>query len=179
MATLIRDPQPAEIDALVERREALGLDRRDEVWDGVLHMNPPPSVEHQILAQQLTELLTPLARRSGLFPLIQVFGVGEGREDYRVPDGGLFRGQPEGVWQGTAALVIEIVSPKDDSWKKFEFYAAHEVNEVVIVDHKTREVHWFGLGDGEYRPIERSGLVEMGPSELASQIDWPKLPPQK
>jgi hypothetical protein len=69
MATLVGDPQPAELDALIEYREQHGLDHYDEVWDGVLHMNPPPSVEHQILAQQLTELLTPLARRSGLFPL--------------------------------------------------------------------------------------------------------------
>jgi len=154
------------------------LDHYDEVWDGVLHMNPPPSVEHQYLAQQLTELLTPLARGSGLFPLIQVFGVGQGRDDYRVPDGGLFRGQPHGVWQGTAALVIEIVSPNDDSWKKFEFYAAHEINEVLIVDHKKREVHWFALADGEYKPIERSTLIELGVAELAQQIDWPTVPPQ-
>jgi Uma2 family endonuclease len=173
MPTLVMDPAPAEIDALIEHRRRLGLDHRDEVWQGVLHMNPPPTTEHQYLAQQLAELLAPLARRSGLFPLIQVFGVGEGRDDYRVPDGGLFRSQPHGVWQGTAALVIEIVSPDDETWAKFEFYAAHHVDEVLVLDPAERAIHWLGLTDGEYRPIERSGLIDLGPTELAEQIDWP------
>ena len=173
MPTLVMDPVPAEIDALIEHRRRLDLDHRDEVWEGVLHMNPPPSVEHQYLAQQLAELLAPLARRSGLFPLIQVFGVGEGRDDYRVPDGGLFRSQPHGVWQGTAALVIEVLSPDDKTWAKFEFYAAHEIDELLIVDPKERGVQWFALQDGEYRPIEHSTLIDLGQSDLAGQIDWP------
>ena len=37
-----------------------------------------------------------------------------------------------------------------------------------------RSVNWLGLGDGgEYRPIEHSGLIELGPKALAEQIDWP------
>jgi Uma2 family endonuclease len=173
MATFVRDPEPVELLQLRERRERLDLDRYDEVWVGVLHMNPPPTTEHQYLAQQLAELLTPLARRSGLFPLIQVFGVGEGRDDYRVPDGGLFRSRPHGVWQPTAALVIEVLSPDDETWAKFEFYAAHEIDELLIVDPKERGVQWFALREGEYKPVERSGLIDLGPSGLAEQIDWP------
>jgi Uma2 family endonuclease len=172
MPTLVMDPAPAEIDALLERREALGLDHYDEVWEGVLHMNPPPASEHQHLVQQLYDLLGPLARRAGLVPLLQVFAVGEGKDNYRAPDGGLFRAQPHGVWQQTAALVIEVVSPADKSWDKFDFYAAHDVDEVLIVDRKEHRVHWFALQDGEYRPIERSGLIDLRPSELAEQIDW-------
>jgi Uma2 family endonuclease len=34
----------------------------------------------------------------------------------------------------TAALVVEIVSPGDESYKKLDFYAAQAVDEVVIVD---------------------------------------------
>jgi Uma2 family endonuclease len=174
MATLVLDPQPAEFDALLEHRRRLGLDHRDEVWEGVLHVNPPPTGEHQVILQQLAELLGPLARDASLVPLINEFGLGrEGKDNYRVPDGGLHRALPRGVYQRTAALVIEIVSPGDESWAKLPFYAAHEVDELLIVVPEKRAVDWLGLTDGEYRPIERSGLIDLGPSELAEQIDWP------
>ena len=45
--TLVRDPQPKEFEALLERRRQLGQDRYDEVWDGVYVMNPAPSYEHR------------------------------------------------------------------------------------------------------------------------------------
>jgi hypothetical protein len=86
MPTLVMDPAPVEIDALIERRRRLGLDHRDEVWEGVLHMNPPSAAEHQYLVQQLYDLLGPLARRAGLVPLLQVFALGEGKDNYRAPD---------------------------------------------------------------------------------------------
>ena len=80
MPTLVLDPAPAEIDALIERRRRLGLDHRDEIWEGTYRMNPPPSHEHQVILQQLAELLGPLARRAGSEPLIQEFGLGDVRE---------------------------------------------------------------------------------------------------
>jgi Uma2 family endonuclease len=174
MATLVLDPQPAELDALIEYRRRLDLDHHDEVWEGVLHMNPPPTGEHQYVLQQLAELLGPLARDVGLAAVINEFGLGrEGKGNFRVPDGGLHRALPRGVYQRTAALVIEIVSPGDESWDKLPFYAAHEVDEVLIVDPAEHAVHWLGLSGGEYLPIECSGLIALGPSELAEQIDWP------
>ncbi len=173
MATFVRDPEPLELQQLRERRERLDLDHYDEVWEGVLHMNPPPTVGHQYIVQQLYDLLGPLARRAGLVPLFQVFAVGEGSDDYRAPDGGLHRTQPRGVWQRTAALVIEILSPGDESWEKLPFYAAHEVDEVLIVDPAKRIVHWLGLTGGEYHPIERSALIDLGRDDLAERIDWP------
>lgn len=174
MPTLVMDPAPAEIDELIEYRRRLGLDHRDEVWEGVLHMNPIPTGEHQYILQQLAVLLDPLARRANLVLLTNEFGLGrQGKSNFRVPDGGLHRALPRGVYQSTAALVIEVVSPGDESWVKLPFYAAHEVDEVLILDPEEHPVHWLGLTDGEYRPIERSGLIDLGPVELAGQIDWP------
>jgi hypothetical protein len=40
MPTLVKDPPPAEFEALLAGRRRLGQDRFDEVWEGVLHMNP-------------------------------------------------------------------------------------------------------------------------------------------
>jgi Uma2 family endonuclease len=172
MATLVRDPEPIELQKLREYREQHGLDHYDEVWDGVLHMNPPPTVEHQRIVQQLYDLLKPLAAAAELLPLFQVFAIGDSRSNYRAPDGGLHRGDPRGVWQHTAALVVEVVSPGDDSWKKFEFYAAHDIEEILIVDPRKHTVDWLQLQDGEYKAVEHSSLIDMGPSELITQIDW-------
>ncbi|HEY7932742.1 MAG TPA: Uma2 family endonuclease [Solirubrobacteraceae bacterium] len=176
MATFVRDPEPVELQELRERREQLGLDHYDEVWQGVLHMNPPPTGEHQLVLQQLAELLGPLARQAGLVPLLNEFGLGrEGKDNYRVPDGGLHRGVPRGIYQPTAALVVEIVSPGDESWVKLPFYAAHDVDEVLIVDPQERSVSWLSVEAGTYSPIERSGLIDLGPDELSRLIDWPTI----
>jgi Uma2 family endonuclease len=79
------------------------------------------------------------------------------------------------VWHPTAALVIEIVSPGDESWEKLPFYAAHDVDEVLIVDPQERSVSWLALEAGEYRPIERSGLIDLGAQGLTEQLDWPPI----
>jgi Uma2 family endonuclease len=157
----------------MERRRRAGLDRLDEVWDGVLHMVPGPSGARADVTQQLAELLGPLARAAGLFPTMGDFNVGEGEDDFRVPDGGLHRQRPRGVWHPTAALVVEIVSPGDETWEKLEFYAAHHVDEVLIVDPQGRSARWLALTGGEYRDVQRSGLIDVGPAELAQRIDWP------
>ena len=90
-----------------------------------------------------------------------------------MPDGGLHRPGPHQLYYSTAALVVEIVSPGDESWEKLAFYAKHDVDELLIVDPQERQVHWLALGEGGYRSIERSALIELGPDELAAQIDWP------
>jgi hypothetical protein len=41
--------------------------------------------------------------------------VGESEDDFRVPDAGLHRPGTGGFWNPTAALVVEIVSPGDES----------------------------------------------------------------
>lgn len=157
---------------MLQRRRRLGQDRFDEVWEGVLHVNPAPSYEHQRVGQQLAELLGPLARAAGLEPVIGGVNVGSER-DYRIPDGGLYRPGASGTWLPTAALVIEIVSPEDETWEKLPFYAARGVDEVLVVDPKERTVLWFKLTGERYEPLEASGLIELGPEELAQRINWP------
>jgi Uma2 family endonuclease len=172
MPTLVRDPQPAEFEALLERRHRLGQDLLDEVWEGVYHVNPAPHRRHAQIAQQLAELLGPRARDAGLVPMMSIFNLGE-PDDYRVPDGGLFGPGPDEVYVPTAALVVEIVSPEDKTWEKLGFYAAHGVDELLIVDPELRKVDWLALRDGEYAAVDRSSLIELSVSELADRIDWP------
>lgn len=173
MRAVILDTRSAGLEALLERRRRSGLDRLDEVWEGELHLVPAPSGEHAYVTQQLAELLGGPARSAGLIPTMGEFNLGDSEESYRVPNGGLHRELPRGTWHSTAALVVEVVSPGDESWEKRPFYAQHQVDELLIVDPSQRAVHWLALEDGEYRPIERSRLVELGPEDLASRIDWP------
>lgn len=173
MPTLVLDPPPQALKAWQESRRRAGLDRFDEIWEGVLHMVPAPLGEHADISQQLAELLGPLARAAGLTATMSEFNLGDSDGDFRVPDGGVHRTRPRGAWHPTAALVMEIFSPGDESWKKLPFYAAHEVDEVLIVDPLGHIVHWLALADGEYREVQRSDLIDLGPSELAELIDWP------
>jgi hypothetical protein len=173
MPTLVLDPPPPELRALLERRRRAGLDRLDEVWEGVLHMIPAPSGAHADIAQQLAVLLDGPARQAGLFPTMHEFNLGDGEHDFRVPDGGVHRQRLTGVWHPTAAIVVEIVSAGDETWDKLPFYATHKVDEVLIVDSEKHTVEWLALGSGEYRAIGRNGLIELGPAELAQRIDWP------
>ena len=136
-------------------------------------MVPGPSIEHADVSQQLAVLLNGPARAAGLRPTMSEFNLGESEHDFRVPDGGLHRPGASGVWQATAALIVEILSPGDESWQKLPFYAAHKVDEILIVDPAEQTVTWLGLRDGEYQPMERSALIKLGPVELAGQLDWP------
>ena len=173
MRTVVLDPPTAGFEELLERRRRSGLDRLDEVWDGVLHLVHAPTGEHADIAQQLAVALGGPARAAGLWPTMARFNLGDSEYDFRVPDGGLHRARSWGMWEHTAPLVVEIVSPGDESWEKLPFYAAHGVDEVLIVDPRARTIHWLGLEDGDYEPIEHSGVIDLGPRELTEQIDWP------
>ena len=73
----------------------------------------------------------------------------------------------------TAALMLEIISPGDETWEKLNFYAAHGVEELLIVDPQEQTVSWMGLEGRQYHPLKRSRLIEFGGTELAERIDWP------
>jgi hypothetical protein len=68
---------------------------------------------------------------------------------------------------------FEIISPGDETWAKLDVYAAHDVEELLIVDPQERTVRWLGLESGEYKHLKRSRLIELGVNELAAELDWP------
>jgi hypothetical protein len=171
--TLVLDPPPAEIAALLERRRRLGQDRRDEMWEGVLHMAPAPLRRHARLQMQVGALLEPLARDTGLEAVAE-FNLGS-PDDYRIPDGGLLAPGPDALYVPTAELAIEVLSPDDETLQKLPFYAAHHVDEVLIVDPQQRSIEWLALDKdtGSYHPTQHSALIDLGPAALAARIDWP------
>ncbi|MGO9891317.1 MAG: hypothetical protein ACLP0L_25920 [Solirubrobacteraceae bacterium] len=51
-----------------------------------------------------------------------------------MPEGGLHRASAAGVWLPTAALVVEVVSLRDETYAKLAFYVRHRVDEVLVID---------------------------------------------
>jgi Uma2 family endonuclease len=126
-------------ESLLDERRRLGLDVFDEVWEGVLHMVPPPSGEHQRLELELGAVLLAAAKRRGLVASNET-GLFASDDDYRVPD--IVVSQPancshRGV-DDTAVLVVELRSPHDETDEKLPWYAARRVTEVLVVDPSTR-----------------------------------------
>ncbi|MDA8281799.1 MAG: Uma2 family endonuclease [Actinomycetota bacterium] len=175
MRTLLPDPPPPELQGplreLLERRRRWGADTHDEVWGGVLHMAPAPHRRHAELQVKVMDRLREPAERVGLTRVAE-FNLGE-PGDYRVPDGGLFGSGPGHLYNPTAALVVEVLSTGDDTWKKLPFYAAHHVEEILIGDPDERSVQWLALTEDGYRPVDRSTLVELGPAQMEHGIEWP------
>ncbi len=57
---------PPVLQEWMDERARLGHDRWDEMWEGVLHMVPPPGGRHQDRNGQLIALLGGLAGPRGL-----------------------------------------------------------------------------------------------------------------
>jgi len=142
--------------ALLDERASKGLDRRDEMWDGVLHVVPPAQGRHQDIGSQFVAMLQPLARGCGLKYLYETGVFRPGRDDdYRVPDNLVCSPDvmsERGV-EGAAHAVVEIASPGDESYDKIGWYLDVGVREVVIVDRDTLVVEVFRSVDGRGEPV--------------------------
>jgi len=170
-------------EELLEERRRKGLDGHDEMWDGVLHMVPAASSPHQILAGELMAVLLPLAKRRGLvgMPEAGLYRPGPaGEHDYRVPD--LVFALPEHISdrgvEGRAELLVEILSPGDESYAKLAFYEEMRVREFLVVDPRTRQYELFALGDGHLVTVEPDADGSATSSSLGvtlSTIDGPRL----
>lgn len=119
---------------LAERRR-LGLDRHDEMWEGVLHMVPPASSRHQQLEAQLVVALETVVRPRGWYVQAEA-GVFSADDDYRVPDVVVFgpEARSERGVDGAPVLVVEIRSPGDESHAKVPWYSGRGAAAVLVVD---------------------------------------------
>lgn len=139
-------------------RKRTGADRWDEMWDGVLHMAPAPSPEHQRFEGAL---LTYLRNRwagvdgNSVFHNVNVAPVGGWPHEYRVPDLILLIPSSRAIqrdlyFEGSPEVVVEIRSPEDETLDKLSFYAALGVSEVWVLDRDTKVPVIYVLRDGHY-----------------------------
>jgi hypothetical protein len=171
MRTVIVGPRPPEIDALIARRHALGQDTHDEVWEGEYHMNAAPHARHAIVAWRVGSTLD--AHLPPAFTVATELNIGS-PANFRVPDLAIIREADAALYMPTAALVVEVVSPGDESRQKFGHYAEHGVGEVLIVDPDSRTVELFVLADdARYAAAQRSLLTGIHAADLPTAIRWP------
>lgn len=126
-------------------------------------MVPPPSGAHQRLNADLLHVLTPLARGQGLVVHVEA-GLYRSDTDYRVPD--QMYARPEqlsdrGV-DGGPPLVVEILSPGDETYDKLDWYAAAGVDEVLVVDPETRAPEVFVRRGGRMVLAAAARLSSLG-----------------
>ena len=165
-------PRPAELQSLIERRHALGIDLFDELWKGSYHLAPAPSAAHGYVDDVLAVLVHPYAQAAGLTGT-GPFNLGS-PDDYRVPDRGYHHGRPLGTWVPTAAVVVEIVSPDDETYEKFGFYAEHDVDELIVADPSAHVLAiWRLTTGGRYEEAPASLLLGVTSAELSAAVSWP------
>ena len=171
MKTVVLGQISPDFEALLARRRALGQDLFDEIWEGEYHLAPAAHLWHGYVDNLIAELLGPIARAVGL-AATGPFNLGQ-PDNYRVPDRGYHRSLPAEVWVPTAAIVVEVLSPDDETWEKFDFYARHAVDEICVADTMAATLSWFVLGPDGYRGAESSELLGISVADLVGQIDWP------
>lgn len=177
----VRKPDQ-QLLAWLEERRRMGLDRRDEVWNGVLHVVPPASFAHQRFESDLEAVLRRLAERQALLVVheVGVFHRIGSATDYRVPDLVVLDPQhasARGI-EARAEIVIEVLSPDDESRNKFGFYASCGIPEYWLVHPVTRAVEVYVLSHGAYaeQPAAADGTIEAPRLGLQLRVvDGPKL----
>ena len=168
---------------ILEWRKKTGADRWDEMWEGVLHMSPPPRVRHQAFEGWFeTWLRVHWARPNGyeIYHQVAVSPGGHWVSNYRVPDLVLlkpdrFHINRSEYFEGGPNVVVEIHSPGDESYEKLPFYAALGTPEVWIIDRdsKAPEIHL--LEGGKYRllPVDGDGWLRSPMTGVEMRVDNP------
>jgi Uma2 family endonuclease len=175
MAALILDKSLER--RIIARRRRLGIDRWDEVWDGVYVLTPPADIEHFSVSGDLVDVLMTVVKHAGLGEVFSGVAISDRKErwtkNFRVPDASVFlKGNPADDcgthWSGGPDLAIEVVSPKDRSRKKIPFYEKVGTHELLIVDRRPWRVTLFRLTDGKLSEIGQSTLDN--PQTVASEV---------
>ena len=169
-------------EEFLEERARLGHDRKDELWEGVLHLVPPAaSPIHGLVAFNLCKALTRFAERRGWVAYPDGIGIYAPESEpasWRIPDGAIAR--PDQVsdrgLEG-ALLAVEVLSPRDESRKKFSFYARVGLSEVWLIDPKTRQPEIYTLVDSAFVLLAAADGVHRSPlmGITLRVVDGPRL----
>lgn len=146
----IRDPEL--IRELIQQRQERGIDRHDEVWDGVYVMPALPSNPHQDLVLELCVILHQVITQERRGRVLPGANVSDRRrhwdQNFRGPDVVVILNGSRAVdctthWLGGPDFLIEIQSPGDDTDQKIPFYSAVQVRELLIIHRDTRALRLY------------------------------------
>jgi len=153
---------PEVSEHFLAERKRKGVDRWDEMWDGVLHMPASPTREHQDFCDELIFWLRehwarPFGNR--VHREVNLTYPGGWPDNYRIPDLLLltpdrFHIDQNVYFEGPPLVVVELHSPGDEAYEKSGFYADLGVPEYWIIHRDTRQPQIFGNENGEF--VEQS-----------------------
>jgi Uma2 family endonuclease len=160
----------AVVEEIIRDRQKRGIDKYDEVWEGVYVMPPLANNPHQRLVGALTPIYQgAVPRHKGeVLPGANVSDRRIGWEaNFRCPDivvvlkGG--RAIDCGThWFGGPDFLTEIRSPGDDTEEKIPFYERLQVRELLIIDRDSRELRLLrhdGVGLTDVAPDRFRGVL--------------------
>jgi len=145
-------------ESLLEDRRRKGIDKFDEMWEGVVHMTPAPNIKHQDFEFELEAWLrNHWGVRSGgdVFHNVNVSDRDNWEDNFRIPDLVLLLPEQRNILRdthifGAPLVVVEIRSPGDESLEKIPFYAKLGVAEVWIIDRDDKTPELYVLSGGQY-----------------------------
>ncbi len=166
-------------ERLIAERQAQGIDRFDEVWDGVYVMSPLADDEHQEIAAFLTRVLFELiqdTKRGFVRPGINLSDRPQDwTKSYRVPDVAVFLHGGNGVchgkfWTCGPDLAVEIVSEGEDPAEKFEFYGGLATRELLVIDRDPWRLELYGSSLGSMQLLQSCNLNEAAIYSTATDL---------
>ncbi len=190
MSVLIHDE--AYASELISQRQAAGIDRYDEVWEGVYVMSPMANNEHQSLATELSGALVTVIDWKGLGRALAGAIVSDRKEDwttnYRIPDVLVFLNetfdQDRGThWFGGPDFAVEMGIPGDRTLEKLGFYASVGTRELLVIDRDPWQMTLYRLSNTKkLLPVAVSSVSqratiqsEVLPICLLLQLDLPSI----
>lgn len=144
---------------ILEWRKRTGADRWDEMWNGVLHIMPAPSNEHQNLEGAPESYLRShwvKRTKAKVFHNANLAPIGGWPDDYRIPDLLLITSEKfslnrKDYFEGAVNGVVEIHSPNDETYDKLSFYEDLGVSEAWVIHRDTKEPEIYLLKKSRYR----------------------------
>ena len=145
-------------------------DQKADLIDGVIHMTPPPSFEHEDLFGFLLMVLRGYVREKKLGHVLGSRAAMK-LSDLNAPEPDLMFISKEKLPQskgkaliGAADLVIEIISPSSrrlDLVDKKDLYARFGVREYWIIDQFRQTTQFLKNNDGNWEnlPVDPAGII--------------------
>jgi Uma2 family endonuclease len=149
---------PNVVEQIIRQRQESGACRWDEVWDGEYLVMPEPDDLHQKIVTFLSVIFGIVLDMGRLGDVLAGTNVtdrdDDWRQNYREPDVAVFlRGasaRDGGThWVGGPDFAVEVVSPRDWTRKKREFYAKVGTRELLYVDRDPWALELYRLEGGE------------------------------
>jgi Uma2 family endonuclease len=159
----VRILEPSLSRELIRRRQELGLDKYDEMWDGVYVMPPLANNPHQTLVSLLLSVLQAVVMLPGRGLVLPGANVSDRRhkweESYRVPDVVVVLPNSRAIdcvthWFGGPDFLIEIQSPDNDTEDKIPFFSRIKVRELLIIHRDSRQLRLFRHDGEDLIPVE-------------------------